>query len=79
MAPVCSGWGEFSQFVSNHVFGHEDGNEFISVMDRQIQSHKFRHNHGTSGPGADDPPVVCFLGPVYIDHQMIIHDWPFFQ
>ena len=38
---VSPGGRKFAEFVPNHVFTHENGNEFVAVVNGDVQSNKF--------------------------------------
>ena len=54
MAVKSPGRRKFTQFMADHVFGHKDRNEFLSVVYRKGLSDQFRGNGGTARPGFDD-------------------------
>ena len=46
--------GEFAEFVTYHVFGDVDGNEFVAVMDSEGMTDEFGGDHRGAAPGFDD-------------------------
>ena len=45
--------GELAEAVSDHVFGHEDVDEGLAVMDGEGLSDEFGKDGGASAPGLD--------------------------
>ena len=53
MTAEAAGRCELTQFVSYHVFGHIDGDEFVPVVYRQGMAHEVRRDHAGTRPGLD--------------------------
>lgn len=54
MSLEFTGRGEFSELVSDHVFGDEDGDMLVSIVDSKGDADEFRGNRAATGPGLDD-------------------------
>lgn len=37
--------GEFAEFVSHHIFGHVDGNEFVTIVYSEGVANEFGGDH----------------------------------
>lgn len=61
VAAEGTGWGEFAQFVTDHVFRDEHRNKRFAVVHRDGFTHKFRGDHGGAGPSLDDLLTLGFL------------------
>ena len=53
MTAEAAGGSKLAEFVSNHVLGHIDGNEFVAIMHGEGVAHEFGGNHGSAAPGLD--------------------------
>lgn len=79
MAVKGSRWREFSQFVSNHVFGHKHGDELLAVVNGQGDADEFGQYGGSSRPGLDYFAVARVFGPGYFLQKMTVNERPFLQ
>ena len=53
MPVVGTSRGELSQFVTNHILGHENRDEFLAVVNGKRMTDKLGNDGGTPGPGFD--------------------------
>ena len=53
------GRSEFSQLMANHIFGDEDGDMLVTVVDGEGVANKFRRDGARSRPSLDDLFLVA--------------------
>jgi hypothetical protein len=64
--PEKPGGREFTQFMSNHVFGNIDGHVLPAVVHRNGVAHHFGKDGGRPGPGFEYslfPGFIHFVDP----------------
>jgi hypothetical protein len=65
--------------MSHHIFGDENGDEFLAIMYRESHPNKFGDNGRSSRPRLDDLSITRIFGSEYLLKYMTINEWPFFQ
>jgi hypothetical protein len=68
------GRSKLSQFMPNHVFGYEDRNEFLAVVNRERVADHIWNDSGPSGPGLNDLSILILIHPLYLLKQMIVNE-----
>ena len=74
-----SRWGEFAEFVADHIFGDEDLIEDLSVVNHECKTDEFRHDSTSSGPGFDRLARTGGNLPVYLGKELVVYIRSFFQ
>ena len=60
---------KFAEFVPNHVFGDINGDEYLAVMDAEVDSDKIGGDGGSARPCLDGFAVACLLCGDHFVHQ----------
>ncbi|EQM68993.1 hypothetical protein L682_14755 [Aquipseudomonas alcaligenes OT 69] len=60
MPAVGAGSGELAQFVTDHVFVHENGYMLTAIVYSDGQTNHLRQNDGTARPGFHRLAIVLF-------------------
>lgn len=74
-----AGWRKFSQFVSHHIFRHEDGIKNLTVVDQEGVSHEVGRNHRPAGPGLDWLLPAAFVHLIDFLEQLRLHERAFLK
>jgi len=63
---------KFAELVADHVFSHEDRDEFFSVMNGQRITDHFRSDGRPTRPRLDYFPIFVFIHALNLLEQMIV-------
>src|ERR1700761_3413044 len=63
------GRGELAELVPDHVLGHEQLDEVLAVVDREVLADELGHDRARPGPGPDRLAVAGGVGPVHLLEQ----------
>lgn len=74
-----SGRRKFAQLVTNHVLGHEDGDECFAVVHIESVANEVRRDGAAAGPGLDGFLCAGFVDPVDLVEELPLHKRAFFQ
>ena len=74
-----SGRRKLAQLVTNHVLGHEDGNEGFAVVHIEGVANEVRRDRAAAGPGLDGFLCAGFVDPVDLVEELPLHKRAFFQ
>src|SRR5208282_2038222 len=66
--------GEFAEFVTDHVLGHEHRYVLLAVVDCDRQPDHIGDDHGTTRPGLDRPAIVLLRGHLHLLGEVQIHE-----
>jgi len=72
-------WRKFTQLVTYHIFGHEDGDESLAVVHIEGVANEVRRNRAAAGPGFDGFFCSGVVDPVDLVEELPLHKWAFFQ
>ena len=62
--------------MSNHVFGHENGDEALTIVNRKRHAYHFRQNHAAARPCLND--FFTFIRFDFLG-EMLVDEWAFFN
>jgi hypothetical protein len=79
MAIECPRWGEFTEFMTDHIFRHIDGDEFPSIVHGECQSNHFGGNRGPAGPSFNHFFITALYGRIDLLQQVVVNEWTFFD
>jgi len=60
--------------MPNHVFGYEDRNEFLAVVNRERMADHIWDDGGPPGPRLNDLSILILIHPLYLLKQMIVNE-----
>ena len=78
MTAECAGGRKFTELVAYHVFGHVNGDEFVSVMNGEGMAHEFGGYHGSAAPGLDDVFLAGSIHGCYLLLELHADEGAFF-
>ena len=56
-----TGWSEFTEFMTDHIFRYINWNMFTAVMNSNRMTYEVRENRGASRPGLYNFFIVSFV------------------
>jgi hypothetical protein len=68
MSLIGPGRGKFTEFVPDHVLGHIDGKELLSVVNVEGMTDHLWKNCGSSRPSLNDLVIIPIIE---LDHLLI--------
>lgn len=74
MALVGAGRGEFTQFVTDHVFGYKYWNVLSSIVDSESVSDHLGDDRGPSAPRFDEFLFVGCIHFLHLFHEVVVHE-----
>src|SRR2546421_373123 len=79
VAPEKPGRSQFAEAMADHLFGNENRQKFMAVMDSERMAHKFGGYHGGSGPGLNDLFIARAAHNLNLLQQFFVYVRPFFS
>src|SRR5512138_2832588 len=72
------GGRKFSQLVAHHILGDVHRNELLPVVHGDGVPDELRQDGRTPRPRPDHLLLILLVQRAYLDHQVVIAEWPFF-
>src|SRR3954447_15136712 len=75
MAVIGPGRSELAEFVADHIFGHDHGEELLTIVNAKGQTDELGQDGGATRPDLDDlvtpacPRLIGFLQQVTVDER----------
>jgi len=63
--------------MPDHIFRHEDRNEFLAVVDRERMSDHIWNDGGPPRPGLNDLSILILIHPLHFLKQVIVNECAF--
>ena len=77
VASVSAGRNEFAQLMSDHVFGNENGNVLLTVVDAERMPHEIGNDRRSSGPSLDELLFALIVQFEHLFEKVIVHEKSF--
>ena len=79
MPPKNTGRGKFAKFMTYHVFGNINRDEFIAVVHCDCLANEIGRNHRSARPGFDHSLLVGFNILHHAFFKFVMDVWAFFK
>ena len=77
MAVKSAGYGVFTEFLTNHILGHKNRNELLSIVHTKGQTHELGNDGGPSGPCFNHIFATGLADLIGLLEQVSVDKWAF--